>query len=104
MFFRVKHITKKSSGQFKASRFLRSKKARPFKLRADLGVIRTLPLSLQGPDNAALTGNLPNILLSGLFRSATEPDNKTFDRRFALIIVAVAAIISAKAPVNAALC
>ncbi len=24
-----------------------------------LGVIRTLPLSLQGPDNAALTGNLP---------------------------------------------
>ncbi len=67
------------------------------------GVIRTLPLSLQGPDNAALTGNLSNILLSGLFRSATEPDNKTFDRHFALIIVAVAAIISAKAPVNAAL-
>jgi hypothetical protein len=33
-----KSITKKSSGQFKASRFLRSKKARPFKLRADLGV------------------------------------------------------------------
>jgi hypothetical protein len=70
----------------------------------EFGVIRTLPLSLQGPDNAALTGNLPNILLSGLFRSATEPNNKTFDRRFALIIVAVAAIISAKAPVNAALC
>ena len=69
----------------------------------EAGVIRTLPLSLQGPDNAALTGNLSNILLSGLFRSATEPDNKTFDRRFALIIVAVAAIISAKAPVNAAL-
>jgi predicted component of type VI protein secretion system len=51
-----------------------------------------------------LTGNLPNVLLSGLFRSATEPNNKTFDRRFALIIVAAAAIISAKAPVNAALC
>jgi len=33
-----KILTKKSSGQFKASRFLRSKKARPFKLRADLGV------------------------------------------------------------------
>jgi len=35
----TKNITKKSSGQFKASRFLRSKKARPFKLHADLGVI-----------------------------------------------------------------
>jgi hypothetical protein len=35
----VKNITKKSSGQFKASHFLRSKKARPFKLRADLGVM-----------------------------------------------------------------
>jgi len=34
----AKGITKKSSGQFKASRFLRSKKARPFKLRADFGV------------------------------------------------------------------
>ena len=75
----------------------------PLITSADAGVIRTLPLSLQGPDNAALTGNLPNILLSGLFRSATEPDNKTFDRRFALIILAIAAIISAKAPVNAAL-
>jgi hypothetical protein len=32
-------FNKKSSGQFKASRFLRSKKARPFKLRADLGVM-----------------------------------------------------------------
>jgi hypothetical protein len=33
------NLTKKFSGQFKASRFLRSKKARLFKLRADLGVI-----------------------------------------------------------------
>jgi len=32
-------VPKKSSGQFKASHFLRSKKVRPFKLRADLGVI-----------------------------------------------------------------
>ena len=47
-----------------------------------LGVIRTLPLSLQGPDNASLPGNLSNVLLAGLFRSATEPDNKTFDRQF----------------------
>jgi hypothetical protein len=37
--YEVKNLTKKSSGQFKASRFLRSKKARPFKLRADLGVM-----------------------------------------------------------------
>ena len=49
---------------------------------ADLSVIRTLPLSLQGPDNASLPGNLSNVLLAGLFRSATEPDNKTFDRQF----------------------
>ena len=93
----------RSSGLPKASRFLHTQKCAPLWEAAELSVIRTLPLSLQGSDNAALTGNLPNILLSGLFRSATEPDNKTFDRRFALIIVAVAAIISAKAPVNAAL-
>jgi hypothetical protein len=35
----IPSLTIKSSGQFKASRFLRSKKARPFKLRADLGVM-----------------------------------------------------------------
>ena len=87
----------------KSVMFFAKQKNTPLFTSADAGVIRTLPLSLQGSDNAALTGNLPNILLSGLFRSATEPDNKTFDRRFALIIVAVAAIISAKAPVNAAL-
>jgi hypothetical protein len=40
----INRITKKSSGQFKASRFLRSKKARPFKLRADFGVIDELEL------------------------------------------------------------
>ncbi|MEE9338544.1 MAG: hypothetical protein V3U87_10720, partial [Methylococcaceae bacterium] len=27
-------------------------------------------------------GSLPNIRLSGLFRSAPEPNNQTFDRRF----------------------
>ena len=32
------NITKKFSGQFKVSRFLLSKKAQPFKLRADLDV------------------------------------------------------------------
>jgi hypothetical protein len=37
---------------------------------------------LRHPLKQALSGNLPNILLSGLFRSATEPDNKTFDRQF----------------------
>jgi hypothetical protein len=61
--------------------FAKAKKP-PLITAADAGIIRTLPLSLQGPDNAALTGNLSNILLSGLFRSATEPDNKTFDRQF----------------------
>ncbi len=83
---------------------IRAAKVAPLMASGEAGVIRTLPLSLQGSDNASLPGNLSKILLSGLFRSATEPDNKTFDRRFALIIVAVAAIISAKAPVNAALC
>ncbi|MEE9372910.1 MAG: hypothetical protein V3V00_07625, partial [Saprospiraceae bacterium] len=62
----------------KSVTFFAKAKNAPLFTSADAGVIRTLPLSLQGPDNAALTGNLPNILLSGLFRSATEPDNKTF--------------------------
>ena len=57
-------------------------KSAPLITSADAGVIRTLPLSLQGPDNASLPGNLSNVLLAGLFRSATEPDNKTFDRQF----------------------
>ena len=48
----------------------------------EAGVIRTLPLSLQGSYNTALTGSLPNIRLSGLFRSAAEPNNQMFDRRF----------------------
>jgi len=48
-------LTKKSSGQFKASRFLQSKKACLFKLRADFGVIRATPLSLRGADNAELS-------------------------------------------------
>ncbi len=47
----------------------------------DGGVIRTLPLSLQGPDNASLPGNLSNVLLSGLFRSATEPVNDALGER-----------------------
>ena len=87
----------------KSVTFFAKQKNAPLFTSADAGVIRTLPLSLQGPDNAASPGNLSNVLLAGLFRSATEPDNKTFDRRLALIIVAAAAIISAKLPVNDAL-
>ena len=62
--------------------FFAEAKKPPLFTSSDVGVIRTLPLSLQGPDNASLPGNLSNILLSGLFRSATEPNNKTFDRQF----------------------
>ena len=57
-------------------------KATPLMAAGEAGVIRTLPLSLQGSNNTALTGSLPNIRLSGLFRSAPEPNNQTFDRRF----------------------
>ena len=60
----------------------KTQKTAPLTAARDGGVIRTLPLSLQGPDNASLPGNLSNVLLAGLFRSATEPDNKTFDRQF----------------------
>ncbi len=47
----------RSSGLPKASRFLHTQKHAPLWEAAELSVIRTLPLSLQGSNNTALTGS-----------------------------------------------
>ena len=46
----------------KSVTFFAKQKNAPLFTSADAGVIRTLPLSLQGPDNASLPGNLNDAL------------------------------------------